>query len=547
MLNKKNYEPQKFDSIRHMMQLAVEQAGDKVAYMWRGSDGSDNSVTFAEFYDTTENLGAMLTKLGYGSAHIACLGENSYDWICVYLTALKSAGVFVPIDKELPTSGKLHVLTDGEAEVLFFSSKYEKWVRENMASLPGISLFVCFGAEEDDGNILSYKKMINDGASVDKTDYDALKSDYDDLKLLVYTSGTTGIAKGVMLTEHNLCALIYNGLKVSQIYERGLSVLPYHHTYEAVCDILVSIHYHSTLCINRSLRDIVKDLQYYKPQYVYLVPAIAEFMYASILNGIKEQGKEEKLKKGLKISNNLLAIGIDVRRKLFKDLHELFGGNLIKIVCGGAPIRPEMGRFFASIGIYLTGGYGITECSPLVAVNHERTINHDTAGHRLPCIDWRIDDPDADGIGEICVKGETVMKGYYKQPEKTAEAIIDGWFHTGDYGYITPDDQVVITGRKKNIIVLSNGKNIYPEEIENYIQNLPEVKEVVVRGIKNDKGNETGLMAEVCLADKVEISESELLRIIQKALSELPSYKVVKQVVIRDTPFEKTSTNKIKR
>lgn len=547
MLNKKNYEPQKFDSIRHMMQLAVEQAGDKVAYMWRGSDGSDNSVTFSEFYDTTENLGAMLTKLGYGSAHIACLGENSYDWICVYLTALKSAGVFVPIDKELPSSGKLHVLTDGEAEVLFFSGKYEKWVRENMANLPGISLFVCFGTEEDDGNILSYKKMISDGASLDKSDYDTLKGDYDGLKLLVYTSGTTGIAKGVMLTEHNICSLIYNGLKVSQVYERGLSVLPYHHTYEAVCDILVSIHYHSTLCINRSLRDIVKDLQYYKPQYVYLVPAIAEFMYASILNGIKEQGKEEKLKKGLKISSNLLAIGIDVRRMLFKDLHEIFGGNLIKIVCGGAPIRPEMGRFFASIGIYLTGGYGITECSPLVAVNHERTINHDTAGHRLPCIDWRIDDPDADGIGEICVKGETVMKGYYKQPDKTAEVIIDGWFHTGDYGYITPDDQIVITGRKKNIIVLSNGKNIYPEEIENYIQNLPEVKEVVVRGIKNDKGNETGLMAEVCLADKVEISESELLRIIQKALSELPSYKVVKQVVIRDTPFEKTSTNKIKR
>ena len=234
-----------------------------------------------------------------------------------------------------------------------------------------------------------------------------------------------------------------------------------------------------------------------------------------------------------------------MRPYLFQSLRNVFGGRMIKIICGGAPIRPELGQFFETIGIYLIGGYGITECSPLVSVNDEKTVTYTTVGHRLRCLKWMIDSPNEDGIGEICVKGDTVMKGYFKNPSATSEAIIDGWFHTGDYGYLDEKDQLIITGRKKNIIVLSNGKNIYPEEIENYIMNIPYIQEVVVKGVKNDKGEEYTLGAEVYLSE--DRDKAVILSDIQDQLQELPNYKLITQVEVRSEPFDKTSSNKIKR
>ena len=549
MLNRVDYKPVPFHSIREMLDLAVADCPDRDAYQFtRGDSDEIIHVTFREFYEITENLGAALTELGYGDAHVACLSENSFEWICAYVTVLKSAGVFIPVDGELPPKDKLHVLTESDATVMFVSKKHEKWVGENRDSLPAVKCIILFGAEEDDGDFISYRRLLEHGAGLDRAAYDALHSDEYDMKYLVYTSGTTGIAKGVMLTEHNLVSCVYYGLHVSQIYDKGLSVLPYHHTYESVTDILVSLHYHSTLCLNSSLRRIVKDLQRYQPSYVYIVPALAEFMYSSIMKNIKQQGKEKSFSKAVNLSRKLRKFGIDLRPVIFKSLRDVFGGKLIKIVCGGAPIRPEIGEFFNDIGIYLVGGYGITECSPLVSVNHERTITYDTVGKRLPCLEWRIDSPNEEGIGEICVKGDTVMKGYYKQPEKTAEVIRDGWFYTGDYGYIDAEDQLVITGRKKNIIVLNNGKNVYPEEIEGYIQGIPYIEEVVVQGLKNDMGDEYSLLAEVFLGEGGEgKSEQEILSDIDASLSGLPNYKRVTKVVIREEPFPKTSTNKIKR
>ncbi|MBO4428436.1 MAG: AMP-binding protein, partial [Clostridia bacterium] len=247
-----------------------------------------------------------------------------------------------------------------------------------------------------------------------------------------------------------------------------------------------------------------------------------------------------------KISNAALKLGIDLRPKLFKEILDNFGGRLRRIVCGGAPIRPEIGKFFGDIGIAMTGGYGITECSPLVCVNDPDSNDYHTAGHKLACLEWRIDEPNEDGIGEICIKGDVVMKGYYKQPEKTAEAIKDGWFYTGDYGYLTDDDQLVITGRKKNLIVLNNGKNIYPEEIEGRISTIPYITEVIVRGLKNDDGDEYSLIAEVYMAEEVH-SGAEVLVDVQKTLADLPTYKNVTKIVVRNEPFPKTTSNKIRR
>lgn len=543
---KKELEPIKpFSSIREMLMMAVNEDGEKIAYKFKNPDGTVREVTYIEFYQTVEALGASLTEMGLGSSHIAIVSENRYDWIVAYLTVLQSAGVFVPIDRQLTTKEKLHLLTDSESEAVFFSKQYLTWFVENKASMPNIKAFICFDIDKDTDGIISYKRLIAEGAKLDKTAYDSLKSNENELKMLVYTSGTTGIAKGVMLSEHNLVSGVYYGLQVSRIYDTALSILPYHHTYESVCDILVNIHSHATLCINSVMRELVSDMQLYHPTNIYIVPAIAEFIYFLIMKNLKEKGKLKTFKKGVKISKAALRLGIDIRPKLFAELHNLFGGKLRKIVCGGAPIRPEMGEFFNDIGIPMTGGYGITECSPLVSVNDESSNDFNTAGHRLACLQWRIDEPNGEGIGEIAVKGDVVMLGYYKMPDKTAEAIRDGWFFTGDYGYITPDDQICITGRKKNIIVLSNGKNIYPEEIENLIMNIDCISEVVVRGLKNSKGDEHALEAEVYLNE--EKNESEVKALISEALAELPSYKKITKVVIRKEPFPKTTSNKIIR
>ncbi|NTV89352.1 MAG: AMP-binding protein [Clostridiales bacterium] len=538
------YEVTKFNSIKEMLDIAVREAAGNTAFKYKEGNGIVE-VTYDEFVKQVKWLGASLTELGFADKHIACIGNNSYKWVVTYLTALRSAGVYVPIDKDLPPKDIFHILNESESSIVFYTKAHEELFMSSTDKLPNVKLYIGLERTEDDGIFLSFYKLMEHGKTLDGAAYEALQSDPMALKMLVYTSGTTGVAKGVMLSEHNLVSSVYYGLQVSTVFDTCLSVLPYHHTYEAVSGLLVSIHHHSTICINDSLNAVLKNLQLYKPSYIYLVPAFAELFYARIQKNVKDSGKEAAFGKLVKVSNALRKVGIDLRKKLFKSIHEAFGGRLRKIVCGGAPIRPEVGKFFDDVGISLINGYGITECSPLVCANHDKYNDYHTAGIKLRCIDWGIDSPNEEGIGEICIKGDIVMMGYYKQPEKTAEVLKDGWFFTGDYGYINDRDQLVITGRKKNIIVLNNGKNIYPEEIEGYIQGIDYVTEVVVKGLIDEKGMESSLMAEVFLSE--EKTTAEVLKDIREVSRQLPSYKQVTRAVIRDHEFEKTTSRKIKR
>lgn len=547
MKKRKEFKVKSFSSIREMLTLAATESGDKTAYRYK-SEKDIVDVSFAEFRATVENLGAALCSLGYGCAHVACLGENRYEWIVAYLTVLQGAGVFVPIDKDLPSENKNYVINNSDSKVVFFSGKYSSYIEENRQNLEKAELFVGFDLEEDENDVVvSYKGLVNKGKKISKSRYDSLSSDENDMKLLVYTSGTTGIAKGVELTEHNLVSVIYNGLKISRVYDVGLSVLPYHHTYEAVCDILVSIHQRATLCICSSIKDVVRDMRLFQPSYIFLVPAFTDFMYANIMRTLKKEGKLEKFEKAVELSNRLLKVGIDMRKTFFGDILTVFGGRLKQIGCGGAPLHSEVAVFFKSIGITMINGYGITECSPLICATDNKEEEFKTAGYKIPCLEWRIDSPNDEGIGEICVKGDSVMKGYYKDPIRTAEALIDGWFYTGDYGLIRDDEQLVITGRKKNIIVLSNGKNVYPEEIEEYVLKVDFVEEAVVRSHKNSKGEEVGLACEVYLRDGESKTEEEILKAVRNMQRELPQYKQISKIMIRNEPFPKTTTNKIIR
>ncbi len=531
-------------SIREMVDLALKEAADKIVYKYKVGD-EIRSMTYESFINRMYSLGAYLAANGEAAGRIACLGSNSINWITAYFTALRSSGVFVPLDAQLPEKDIVHLLCDSEAGVLFYDKRYEKMLRAHLDELSGVKLFIGFDRDEDDGKFISFTKAIEEGSQLDKSDYIACTSDPNAMKMLVYTSGTTGMSKGVMLSEKNLVSCVCYGLQVSTVFDVGLSLLPYSHTYESVADLLVSFHKHSTLCINESLKAVLKNLKTYKPEYVYIVPAIAELFVSRISREIENQGKAEMFKLLVKASNMLRKIGIDKRRKFFGTIHENFGGNLRKIVCGGAAIRPEVGEFFDNIGISLINGYGITECSPLVCANHDAANDYHTAGIKLRCIDWRIDDPDEEGVGEICIKGDTVMLGYYNNPEATADVIVDGWFYTGDYGYINDKEQLIICGRKKNVIVLDNGKNIYPEEIEGYIQGIDYVTEVVVSGEMSESGNASSLTAEVFLSE--DKSVAEVLKSIKEVCKELPIYKQISSVIIRDEEFEKTTSKKIKR
>lgn len=545
----------KVKSIKEMLDLAVKEAGNKNAFEYKNGD-KIVKITYKQYVDDINSLGTALASLNMHNKHVAIIGENSYKWLTVYLCMLQSTGVFVPVDRELTCLDVINVLKHSDSEALFFSKKYAQYIPEIKKAIPNIKYYIGLDIKKDEDNILSYDLLKESGKKLlDKksTIYTDLKDDENNLKLLVYTSGTTGNPKGVMLTEHNLISVVYYGLQVADIGEKCLSVLPYHHTYEAVAGILVGLHKHSTICINDSLKNVLKNLQLYKPDYIYLVPAFTEVFYKSIWNNAQKTGKDKALKKMIPLSNALRKTGIDLRKKFFKSIHEAFGGNLNQIVCGGAPIRPEIGKFFNDIGITLLNGYGITECSPLVSVNRANFNDSNTVGVILPCCEVKIENKTADGDGEIYVKGDIVMKGYYKEPEKTAKVLKDGWFNTEDYGRINEKGQLIINGRKKNLIVLDNGKNIYPEEIENYIMGIPYVKEVLVKASKNAAGQETALIAEVFL-DKEKIEEMHIENIketlkkdVQDSVRELPVYKHISDVKIRKNEFEKTTTSKIKR
>lgn len=555
------YEVSPLTDFKDMLRQAVEQAGDKIAFRYfRDYAAKDiRDVTYNEFKRETEELGTGLASLGITNAHVAMVSENRYEWILTYLTVLNSEGVYIPVDKELPFNELMNILAHSDTKVVFFSKHYEQKFRENAASLPWIKYFVGIdlAPEDSDERFISMGALMMRGAELlnaGDTTYLNLQPKDEELKMLVYTSGTTGTSKGVMLSLHNLVSSVYYGLQISTVYDTDLSVLPYNHTYEAVCGILVSLHHHSTICINDSLRHVADNLKLFKPDYIMLVPLFVENLYKKIQNTLEATGKAKLINTMIATSNGMRRMGIDMRKKLFKPIHDVFGGRLIKIVCGGAPIRPELAAFFDAIGINLINGYGITECSPLVSANRDYYNDYRSVGVQLPCVELKIDEPNEAGEGEIMVKGDIVMMGYYKKPDVTAEVLSeDGWFRTGDYGRLNDEGQLFITGRKKNLIVLKNGKNVYPEEIEEYLSGIPYVEEVVVYAVKNESGEETALCAEIFPNEELFAGKTQEERhaAIKSAVEELnktlPPYKKILKIKLRATEFEKTTSKKIRR
>jgi long-chain acyl-CoA synthetase len=552
MMKKKfnGYNVKEFASFKEVITRNITEKGDKPAFLYR-EKGAVKTVMYSEFCHESSCLGSALSKLGLSNKHVACIGDNCYRWIVVFFTMLHSPGVFVPIDRQLPPEDLATVLNHSDAEVLFFTKKYKDTIFSIKDKITNVKHFFCLDDEACD-QYDSYDRLIKDGNQLLRSgyiNYETEKGDTNSLRVLVYTSGTTGMAKGVMLSEHNIVSDVYNGLCLTRLYDSAISLLPYNHVYEAA-GLLAELACHVTIGINDNIRNIMKNFADFKPDSAYLVPAFMEVFYKKIWKQIGN--KKPLIKAMIAVSRFLRVFGIDVRRKMFGMILKPFGGNLKKLVSGGAPIRPEIADFFEDIGITVVNGYGISECAPLISITREGYENCSTAGVPIPNTEVKISNPDENGIGEICVKGPHVMLGYYKNQEETDRVIKDGWFNTEDLGFIDSEGCVHVTGRAKNLIVLKNGKNIFPEEIEKYIQSIPYIQETAVTALKDENGEEVGLCAHIFLdqtADEAKDSEIEkrLRNDIAAVCKPLPKYKQISKINIRDKEFEKTTSNKIKR
>ena len=467
---------------------------------------------------------------------IALIGENSYEWILTYFAVVNSGNIILPLDKELPSQDIVNLLKHSGAVMFAYSDDYSdvaEYVRENADNIRD---YVNLNQMED--IIRQGSQMAVDGNTV----FEDCKIDDDSVAALLYTSGTTGNAKGVMLSHKNLACDAVAACQHVGIFGSNMLVLPLHHSFgfvAAVCSMLLK---GSEIYINSSLKNVLSDLQKFQPANMFLVPLFVETFYKKVWETAKKQGKDKLLKKMLGVSNTLLKIGIDARRVLFKSVIHSFGGNLKLIVSGGAPLDPKYVEGFRELGINVLNGFGITECSPIVAVNRNEYNRDGSVGLVLPCCEVRISEPDEEGNGEIYVRGENVMLGYYRNEDATRDAFNDGWFNTGDIGYIDKDGFLFISGRKKNLIILGNGKNVYPEEIENELLRFEYIKEAVVYE------QDGVIVAEIFLDIENETEGAGRLDNDVLQLNKvLPIYKNIGKIKIRDTEFPKTTTKKIKR
>ena len=500
-------------SFRQLIDRNAQEYPDKTAFQFQRR-GEVISVTYAQFKHDIEALASHFGRSGLRHVKIAVLGENSYEWILTYFAAVLSNNIIVPIDKELPDEDIAQLLTFAGVEVLVSAASYadtsQRMIRDGtvkvalpMDILPTI--------------------LANGGTAGTQTDETAMCA-------IIFTSGTTGKPKGVMLSQRSMVMDAVAGCKNVYFSGPSLLTLPLHHTFAFTAGVLVMLVYHVPIFINRSLRTFQTDMKLAKPQNIFLVPLYVETMYKNIWKGAREQGKDKLLKRMISVSNFLRKFGIDLRRKLFKSVLDNFGGQLTLLVSGGAAIRQEYIDAMDDIGILTLNGYGITECAPVVAVNRNKAYKPNSIGLPLVCNEVKIAD------GEICVRGDNVMLGYYQDEAATQEATVDGWFHTGDLGYIDEDGFIYITGRKKNLIILSNGKNVSPEELEDKLLTLPNVLEVVVSA-------QDGILVAEIYAEQQEGVQENVMALNKS----LPPYQHIQRVLFRDTPFEKTTTKKIKR
>ncbi|MEG6614063.1 AMP-binding protein [Pseudoclostridium thermosuccinogenes] len=565
MKNTPLYEVRPINNLKEMLNSSVELYGNKPAFLAKPKEGGEyKPILFKEYKADVDAFGTALISLGLKGKRIALIGENRYEWSISYLAVLNGTGIIVPLDKELPKNEIANLLTRSKANAIIFTGSKRDDIKDIARELNTVDFYIDMDAVEDDETVMSFGKLLKKGHELvkngDRSFIDA-EIDNEAMNILLFTSGTTDTSKAVMLSHKNICANLMAMCQMVYIDDKDifLSVLPIHHTYECTCGFLCQLYRGCTVAYCEGLRHIPKNLAESKATMMLGVPLIFEAMYKRIWDQASKSGLDKKLRTGIKISNLLRKFGIDITKKLFAQVHNSLGGHVRLFISGAAGIDPLVSKGFRDLGIPLIQGYGLTECAPIVALNRDVYYKDDAAGLPLPGVEVKIDHPDADGVGEIIAKGPNVMLGYYEDEKATSKALKNGWFHTGDLGYIDSDGFVHITGREKDVIVTKNGKNIYPEEIETLLNRSDYIKESLVYGKMEEGSDEVTVAAEIIPdMEKIQaefnissIEDKRVREIIQnevKAVNKkLVTYKYVKEFQLREKEFAKTTTKKIKR
>lgn len=553
------------ESIRSVFHESAEKYGNKIAYKYFNNKNEVVEMTYKQLYSSFKYIGSILCELGLQKKKIAVIGENRPEWIIAYSAIMSIGSIVIPLDKELLEPQIEGFLNASEADAVFCSGKFaEKIQNMNLDKLQFI--FDFDNGPSADKRCVAYSKLLSDGSrlvSDGLSKFNQVRYDRSKMSALIFTSGTTGTSKGVMLSEDNVLTALNAATNMIDLKSDNvlLSVLPMHHTYETTAGQLTAIRLGVTICINNSLKYVMRNMKLFKPTAMVVVPLYVTTIRKKISDEIRNRKKEKVVNVGVKATKALRKVGLDARGVVFSEVLSALGGRLKTIICGGAATNPDDIKWFEDIGINVYQGYGITECAPLVAVNPLVNVHYDSVG--LPILGSRVKiisdesgsevDLPVGEIGEICVKGGHVMLGYYNNEEATAAAFTEeGYFKTGDFGYMDEDGYLYITGRKKNIIILDNGKNVYPEEIEEYLERIEVIKECVVIGRENANGEV--VITALIYPDYDMFKGCEESEIIDKMRNEvakvnklLPTFKQIRNIELKKTEFEKTTTKKIIR
>ena len=557
------------DDMRSLVEEAAQNFSDSTAisYKDKPSDKEVKKVSFNQWRDDVRALGTALIANRLREENIAIVGENSYGWCCSFFAVMAIGSVTVPVDKELPVQDIDGIITTTGCKAVIFGKAAEDKINDILRNggLTSAQLLVSINPEcSIDRTLIGNRTLVSladlenvgDGLykAGDNSYYD-YKIDVNKLASIVFTSGTTGKGKGVMLSQANIGLDMTLGMYNFDITRKTLHVLPPHHTFGSTVNYVGHLSQGCEVYISSGLKHVSDEIKEQQPTHLILVPAFLEVMNRKIWTTARKTKQEGLLKAMMKVSNVLRKVGIDIRRKLFSSVLEAFGGKLELVICGGAKLDEEIIKTFDALGITVLNGYGITECAPLISANRNKYRKAGSVGTPILACRVKIDNPDENGEGEICVKGPNVMLGYYNNPEATAEVFDkDGFFHTGDYGRLDEEGWIYITGRKKNLIILSNGKNVYPEEIEADMQKIEGVNEVVVyAGESRVQKDKITIVAEIfpdadLLKDKGITDMQKYFEDQVKILNDrMPHYKAVKRVKLRDTEFQKNTSRKITR